>query len=81
MTASPIPVAPTLLREAEAARHLNVSSRTLERWRSTGRGPRFVKLAGGRHIRYALPDLAAWIDAQRRASLADPGPARAEFPA
>lgn len=42
---------------------------TLERWRWTGEGPRFVKL-GGRVV-YRLEDVEAFERAQMRASTAD----------
>ena len=37
---------PTRLTETELARHWRVSSRTLQRWRETGRGPDWFKLNG-----------------------------------
>ena len=49
-----------LLTQREAAALLRLSERTLERWRVTGTGPRFVKT--GRLVRYRETDLAAWID-------------------
>lgn len=53
-----------LLRQKEAADHLDVSPRTLERWRVVGGGPRYVKC--GRVIRYRMFDLEAWIELQSR---------------
>jgi hypothetical protein len=43
-----------------------MSPRTLERWRSTGKGPAFLKLGGG--IVYSVADIAAFEVAQRRAA-------------
>lgn len=39
----------------QAARYLGVSPRTLEDWRQTGGGPRFLKL--GRAVRYRIKEL------------------------
>lgn len=46
------------LNQCELARRWNLSMRTLERWRFTGIGPRFVKL-GGRVV-YRLEDVEAF---------------------
>lgn len=48
----------------EAAEYLKGNQRTLERWRSAGGGPRFVKM--GRAVRYRLADLDAWLEQQTR---------------
>lgn len=48
-----------LLTQAEAADHLRLSERTLERWRVSGGGPVFVKL--GRRVLYRQADLDEWI--------------------
>lgn len=45
----------THLHQVELARRWKLSPRTLERWRWTGEGPRFVKL-GGRVV-YRLEDV------------------------
>lgn len=49
-----------VLTNKEAARKLGVSHRTLEDWRLTNRGPRFVKL--GRLVRYRMSDLHDFMD-------------------
>jgi predicted DNA-binding transcriptional regulator AlpA len=49
----------TLLRQREAATLLHLSERTLERFRVSGTGPKFVRL--GRSIRYRLTDIEAFI--------------------
>lgn len=54
-----------LLTPGEAAGRLRVSVRTLERWRAHGTGPPYV-VVGGRSVRYARSDLAAWIALRRR---------------
>ena len=72
------PLAPLNLISDQALRHLNqielaarwnISHRTLERWRWTGEGPRFVKL-GGRVV-YRLEDVEEYEREQIRASTAD----------
>jgi len=65
------PPLPHLLREAEAARRLGTSVRTLQKWRWNGRGPRFIRLS--RAVRYAPADLEAFVAAGRRTSTSDPG--------
>ena len=45
-----------ILSEVEAARRLNLSIRTLQRMRSTGQGPRYVRL-GKRRIGYSEADI------------------------
>jgi predicted DNA-binding transcriptional regulator AlpA len=60
-----------LLAEAEAARILGLSVKTLRRWRWAGQGPSFRKL--GRAVRYASSDLEAYIADARRTSTSDPG--------
>jgi len=41
-----------------------INSRTLERWRSTGQGPAFVKV--GHKVAYRRRDYRAWLDARTR---------------
>jgi predicted DNA-binding transcriptional regulator AlpA len=47
------------VKEADAAVRLGVSRRTLQRWRSTGDGPAYVRI-GPRCVRYTVAALAAW---------------------
>jgi len=49
----------TLLSQREAATLLHLSERTLERFRVSGTGPKFVRLGGS--IRYRLTDIEAFI--------------------
>ena len=49
----------TLLSAREAAALLHLSERTLERFRVSGTGPKFVRL--GRSIRYRLTDIEVFI--------------------
>jgi predicted site-specific integrase-resolvase len=58
----------THLRQKDLAARWHVSPRTLERWRWTGAGPRFLKV-GGRVI-YRLED----VEAHERAQLRRGGP-------
>lgn len=49
-----------VLVPVEAAAALGVTTRTLDTWRSEGRGPDFIK-AGGR-VLYRESDLADWLN-------------------
>lgn len=51
------------LTNNEAAEFIRQSPRTLEKWRSQGRGPAYIP---GRPVAYLLADLEAWKLAQRR---------------
>ncbi len=62
--------AATYLTCDEAAAHLKLSPRTLEKLRTIGGGPRFRKF--GRRVMYALQDLDAWSDARACESTSDP---------
>ena len=54
-----------LLTAREVAHMLSVSEKTLEAWRTAGRGPPYVRLTGtGRGVRYRLDGLKQWIDEQ-----------------
>lgn len=57
-----------LLSTQEAAKALGLSPQTLAILRVEGGGPRYVKL--GRSVRYDPTDLAAWVEANKRASTA-----------
>jgi predicted DNA-binding transcriptional regulator AlpA len=48
-----------MLTQSECAEHLRLSERTLERFRVSGCGPKFVRM--GKSIRYRLCDVEAWI--------------------
>ena len=60
-----------LLTTKEAAAVLGVCTRTLERWRVTGEGPRFRKI--GHWVRYAPSDLDEWLKKCTRESTSDDG--------
>lgn len=54
-----------VVTEAEAGAMLGgVPAPTMARWRSEGKGPRFIKV--GRRIAYRTADLEAWLDEQTR---------------
>jgi excisionase family DNA binding protein len=50
-----------LLTEAELADELKVSRRTLQRWRTEKRGPRWIRV--GKAPRYKRGDVTAWLEA------------------
>lgn len=60
-----------MLRRAAAAKFLGLATQTLDNWRSTGRGPRFVKL--GTRVVYQRADLEAYLAANKRQSTARAG--------
>ena len=53
----------------EFAEYLGVPVRTSYDWRQTGHGPRGIRI--GRHLKFAVSDVTAWLDTQRDAI---PGP-------
>ena len=70
MSQPPIAAACLYIPE-EAAKLLRSKSRTLERWRSTGTGPRYIKV--GRRVVYRLADLEVWLEQQAREHTAERG--------
>lgn len=54
-----------LLTLADLADYLQVPRKTLYVWRHKGSGPRGVKV--GKHIRYRMADVEAWLDQQAEA--------------
>lgn len=48
-----------LLTEKEAAAFLSMERNTLNKWRSTGKGPKYYKIGGA--VRYKIADLEAFI--------------------
>ena len=58
-----------MLTSEAAAKFATVSPRSLEKWRLTGGGPRFVKL--GRRVAYDPRDLAAWLEKHKVGSTAE----------
>jgi excisionase family DNA binding protein len=55
-------IAPELLTTPEAARLLNIGTRTLWRWSHSGRAPKPVTLSG-RCVRFKRAELLAWVAA------------------
>lgn len=55
-----------LLNSKKAAAFLGVSERTLERLRTAGEGPKYVKF--GMVVRYDPADVLAWIEGRKRAN-------------
>ncbi|MBA4306925.1 MAG: transcriptional regulator [Sphingopyxis sp.] len=71
MNAPVTPVTPRFVRTPDAAVHLGLSPRTLEKHRCYGTGPVFHKLGG--RIVYAIADLDDWAEQGLRKSTSDPG--------
>lgn len=59
-----------LYSQNDVAEQLGCSVRTLERYRASGDGPRFVKV--GRLVRYRASDLDAWLGGRVRGSTSEP---------
>ena len=62
----------TLLDVDSAAAHLGVHRSYLDRRRTKGGGPAFIRLSA-RKIAYRRSDLDSWIEAQLRTSTSDAG--------
>lgn len=52
----------TMMSQQVVAEMLGVPERTLEQWRYRRVGPAFVKV--GRHVRYRVDAVEAWLDSQ-----------------
>ena len=61
------------LDQRQTASLLNLSERTLERFRLEGTGPAYCKF--GRRVMYARADVLRWADARRRTSTSERGAA------
>jgi predicted DNA-binding transcriptional regulator AlpA len=59
--------APVYLTQTEVAQLLQVSTKTLEKWRVTGAGPAFVRL-GRRCVRYTRESIEAWVGDEMRST-------------
>jgi excisionase family DNA binding protein len=59
-----------LLRIEDLARYLGVPVTTIYDWRVDGKAPRAIKV--GRHLKFAVSDVQAWLAQQR-----EPAPSRA----
>jgi len=62
-----------VFNETELAQALNVSVRTIRRWRSEGTGPPFAKLndAPQSPVRYRLSDVDEWLTSRLRGGDSD----------
>lgn len=72
--ATPFPTDDPLLAEVSAGDVLGgISPKTLQAWRASGRGPRFVKLGTGPRapVRYRLSELHRWLATCERQSTAE----------
>ncbi len=49
--------------EEEVSRRYHIARRTLQRWRTTGEGPAFVRF-GARRVKYREADIEAWAAAR-----------------
>jgi len=58
-----------LLREREVAEILNISIYTVQRFRISGKGPKFCKISGS--VRYLLSDVQDYIQNQTVTSTSD----------
>jgi len=59
-----------VLRTPEAAIYLGLAVSTLEKFRLTGEGPKFVRI-GIRAVGYLTDDLDAWLGSRARLSTSD----------
>ncbi len=66
--------AAAFLTEGELSALIKVPTKSLQRWRWAGFGPKFVKL--GHAVRYRRSDIDDWIAAQTRTSTTDAGAER-----
>lgn len=64
-----------LLSIDAVADYLGVSVPTIYDWRVAGKGPRAIKV--GRHLKFAVSDVQAWVAAQREPAPGQPGPGAA----
>lgn len=59
-------IVPRLMSQRDLAAYLGKSTAWCERARWAGEGPRFIKL--GRHVRYKVEDVLAYIEENARTS-------------
>ncbi|QYF98941.1 helix-turn-helix domain-containing protein [Microbacterium sp. PAMC21962] len=53
---------PVIMSPRALAEILDISTKSLERYRADGTGPRWIKLPGSSLIRYTRRDVAAWLE-------------------
>ena len=61
----------TLMTAEQVAAQIQISDKTLRKWRWEGKGPRYVKV--GRKVAYRPADVEAFVQANLRASTSDMG--------
>ena len=66
----------TLIDEKIAGEFLDLTDRTMQKYRQTGDGPKYIFISS-RCLRYRRADLRTWAEARMRKSTADPGEAAA----
>ncbi|KAM9863099.1 hypothetical protein ACI1US_00984 [Leucobacter sp. BZR 635] len=64
---------PPVMSPAQLGKELDVTVRTLERWRVAGEGPAYQNPNGTRFYRYYGSDVEAWLE-NRRPGVSAPGP-------
>ena len=57
-------MARSLITTKEVAKRTRKTESTIRYWRHVGKGPRGVRLGGGRQVLYDEAEVDAWIDAQ-----------------
>lgn len=60
-----------MMTQAIAAEGLTLSPRSLEKMRTTGRGPKYIKV--GRRVLYDPRDVAAWLESHKVSNTAEAG--------
>jgi predicted DNA-binding transcriptional regulator AlpA len=71
VAAVPFDTAPDpILSPQQTAEYIGLTIPTLQRQRTDGTGPRFLKL-GARKVGYRLSDIRSWLDERVAASTAD----------
>lgn len=60
---NPLSVLDPLVTITELAEYLGVPVKTIYEWRQSGRGPVGIRI--GRHLKFRLSDVQAWVDSQR----------------
>jgi predicted DNA-binding transcriptional regulator AlpA len=58
--------APEIMTVARCATYTGFSAKSLDQWRNSGDGPKFVKVSN--RVRYRKTDIDAWIAAKTKAN-------------
>jgi len=59
--------------EAQTARLLGLSRKTLQKFRLTGEGPRYIRVSA-RCVRYRIADIRVWQESKLVSSTSEPCP-------